>query len=429
MQDWKVWIKDPVRMLQWFMLCRHGGVLLSSVVIARLLPLSEVGVFEMLMLCGYLLTFFWSEAMLKGFLAVEYESEWPHPGISFFWLYIAIGILIMGFLVAGQSFLLPVLVDQKDLQGLLLFAFYQVFILPLWITPFIGLGRSGMLFPLALFVLFGPALASLAGLLFLPGLHGVLAGLLGYAILGIVCILVIHKPFRDLRIRALWSLMWPVTWPLMLYSLSTGLARSFDAWLVARYFDTTVFAVFRYGAREFPVVVAVAAGLSTAMIPRLRTMEALSELRVRSIRLMHLCYPGVMVLMLCSTPLFVAIYGPEFRNSAYIFNIYLLLTLTQLIFPQSVVLARGGTRWLWYVSLAELTVNVVASLLLLSYFGLVGIAWGTLVAFIFEKILLLILVHKKYAIHFRDLMSFRIMMGYTFLLLLSFIVAAWIYGT
>ena len=53
MQDWKVWIKDPVRMLQWFMLCRHGGVLLSSVVIARLLPLSEVGVFEMLMLCGY----------------------------------------------------------------------------------------------------------------------------------------------------------------------------------------------------------------------------------------------------------------------------------------------------------------------------------------------------------------------------------------
>ena len=37
-----------------------------------------------------------------------------------------------------------------------------------------------------------------------------------------------------------------------------------------------------------------------------------------------------------------------------------------------IMTARGETRWLWYISLAELAVNVVASVVLLSYFGLAG---------------------------------------------------------
>ena len=77
---------DPVRLVQWFMLCRHGGILFASVVIARSLPIEQVGVFEMLMLSGYLVTFFWSEALLKGYLAQpELQSEKSSLS-SFVWL-------------------------------------------------------------------------------------------------------------------------------------------------------------------------------------------------------------------------------------------------------------------------------------------------------------------------------------------------------
>jgi len=222
--------------------------------------------------------------------------------------------------------------------------------------------------------------------------------------------------------------VWMVTWPLILYALSTSIARSFDAWLVARYFDIADFAIFRYGAREFPVVTAFAAGLSTIMIPLLRHNEAVAELRARSVRLMHICYPLVGVMILSSPYLFVWIFGQAYQKSAYIFNIYLLLTLTQLVFPQSIFTARGETRKLWYISLAELGVNIIASLIFLSYFGIAGIAWGTLAAFVFEKIILMIGVRVRYGIHPRELFNPGILSGYALGLIFCFILSAWMSG-
>jgi len=214
----------------------------------------------------------------------------------------------------------------------------------------------------------------------------------------------------------------------MLYAVSAGLARSFDAWLVARYFDESTFAVFRYGAREFPLVVAFAAGLSTIMIPKLKTSLALDELRARSTRLMHICYPLVAAVMLFSPVLFAFFFGVAYQQSALIFNIYLLITLTQLIFPQSVMTARGDTRWLWYVSLSELAVNIIASLALLPVFGLAGIAMGTLIAFAFEKIVLIFFIYKRYGIQLARLINPAIWLTYMLVVTSTFIAARWIFG-
>jgi O-antigen/teichoic acid export membrane protein len=197
---------------------------------------------------------------------------------------------------------------------------------------------------------------------------------------------------------------------------------------VARQFDEATFAVFRYGAREFPIAVALAGGLSTMMIPKLVNRYATVELRERSTRLMHICYPMVAILMLLSTPLFMFFFGAEYREGGMIFNIYLLLTLTQLVFPQSVITARKDTLLLWYISLAELVVNVVASLLLLSYIGLPGVAMGTVVAFVFEKCLLFLLVQKKYTISPVELFNPKVWSGYAMLLIICFIAAQWMYG-
>jgi O-antigen/teichoic acid export membrane protein len=175
-------------------------------------------------------------------------------------------------------------------------------------------------------------------------------------------------------------------------------------------------------------VIAFAAGLSTIMIPRLISNDALDELRARSTRLMHTCYPLVAVIMLFSPFLFEFFFGPVYKQSAIIFNIYLLLTLTQLVFPQAILTARSDTRRLWYVSLAELAVNVAASLILLSYFGLAGIAWGTFIAFVFEKVVLLFMVEKRYGIKPVKLINPYVWFGYVMILSVSFIAAKWIFG-
>jgi O-antigen/teichoic acid export membrane protein len=419
---------DPVRQVQLFMLCRHTGVILSSIIIARSLPVGEVGVFEMLMLCGYLMTFFWSDALLKGFLANPEPKQDANRASSFLWLYLFTGFLAMTILVAGQKLLLPLLVGRSTLQGMELFALYQVLIIPVWVAPFLGLLKGQTPILLSVYVLIGPSFACWAGLRNIPDISGIIIGLVSYALVGFVYLLTITGFVRKLRLKALAVALWPATWPLMLYAVSAGLARSFDAWLVARYFDESTFAVFRYGAREFPLVVAFAAGLSTIMIPKLKTSLALDELRARSTRLMHICYPLVAAVMLFSPVLFAFFFGVAYQQSALIFNIYLLITLTQLIFPQSVMTARGDTRWLWYVSLSELAVNIIASLALLPVFGLAGIAMGTLIAFAFEKIVLIFFIYKRYGIQLARLINPAIWLTYMLVVTSTFIAARWIFG-
>lgn len=417
---------DPVRLAQWFMMCRHAGILLSSIVIARSLPLAQIGIFEMLMLSGYLVTFVWSEAMIKGYLATPSAKSDTSAASGFIWLYLLIGIIVLSTLVAGEKLFIPLFTGRPSLEGLALFAIYQMLVIIIWVAPFTGLLNSRQYHLISIYVLAGPALASWIGYRIRPDLSGILFGMIGYALLGFIGVMTKVGFFHFRKIKTLINTLWPVTWPLMMYAVSTGLARSFDSWLVSRAFDEIQFAIFRYGAREFPLVVAVAAGLSTVMIPKLLKKDALPELRIRSSRLMHLCYPAIALLMLCSPLLFEWFFGSAFIPGAYIFNIYLLLTLTQLIFPQTILTARGDTKLMWYISIAELGVNIIASLILLSYFGLPGIAMGTLIAFAFEKVVLLYFVRKRHSVRLFQMFNPYLWLGYAALLLIAFNVAKWI---
>ncbi|HEX5111288.1 MAG TPA: polysaccharide biosynthesis C-terminal domain-containing protein [Saprospiraceae bacterium] len=419
---------DHVRMIQAYTLCRQSGIILGSIVIARVLPLDQVGILELLFLCGYLVTFFWSDAFLKGYLARKNELDLTaSPSVFLLFCFLA-GLLSMSLLFVGRHLLVPLFTNQDELNGLVLFGLYQAFVIPLWLAPYTGgLNRHNIILSSA-FVLIGPAFACWVGHSSLPGINGILIGLLSYALVGFVWMLTQVKFSPDLKLSRLLIAIWPVTWPLILYAVSSTIAKSLDSWLVAHFFDANVFAVFRYGAREFPLVVSLAAGLSTVMIPRLFQNEALPELKLRSTRLMNRCYPIVAILMLFSPPLFAWVFGESFKASAIIFNIYLLLTLTQLIFPQTILTARGDTKLLWFVSILELIVNVVASLLLMIPFGLVGIVWGTWIAFAFEKIILLVLVSRKYQIPPSSIFSLRTLVMYTLILTVTFILSVWLFG-
>ena len=421
-------LNDPVRQVQFFMLCRQSGIILSSIVLARFLPVDTVGTIEMLMLCGYLMTFFWSDALIKGFLANVQKLSSKYFISSFLWLYFLAGLIAMVLLFAGKSFFIPLFTSRPELEGLELFILYQALIIPVWIAPLTGLlkGQNNVL--ISLYVLIGPAFACWAGLTGLPGIEGALSGLFCYALVGFVWLLTKTQFTPGLKLLGILKMIWPATWPLVLYAVSIGIARSLDAWLVARNFDDASFAIFRYGAREFPLVMALSAGLSIMMIPKLKDDHALSELKYRSIRLMHLCFPIVAVFILFSPVLFEFFFGSEYRDSALIFNIYLLLTLTQIVFPQSIMISRGDTKLLWYISLAELAVNVLASLTLMKYFGIIGIVWGTLIAYVFEKIVLLIVIRFRYNIRPASIISFPVWLGYVLCLIIVFMLSRWVFG-
>ena len=425
---YKSFLNDSVRQVQLFTLCRQTGIILSSIVLARFLPVDAVGTVEMLILCGYLMTFFWSDALLRGYLAKSNLLTEKYFITSFLWLFFLAGLIFMFLLLVGQSIFIPLFTSRPRLEGLELFALYQVFIIPLWIAPFIGLLKGQNLLLISLYVLVGPAFACWTGLTGIPDILGVLIGLFCYALVGFTWLMTQTKFIPNLKLLNILKIIWPATWPLVLYAISTGIARSFDAWLVARNFDNETFAIFRYGAREFPLVTALSVGLSTMMIPRLQDFKTLHELKSRSTRLMHICYPIVALFIFFSPVVFQYLFGLQYSGSALIFNIYLLLSLTQIIMPQSILTARGDTKILWYVSLGELAINVIASLVLMRYLGLIGIVWGTLIAYFFEKIVLMGILRDRYKIGFSEIINPLIWVMYGLLLIFTFMFSRWVFG-
>ena len=178
---------------------------------------------------------------------------------------------------------------------------------------------------------------------------------------------------------------------LSFYGVLASGAVMFDSWLVQWWFpDPSVFAIFRYGAREFPLVSTLAVALSSAMIPTLLADRelGLSQLRTRTRRIAVFLYPISLILIVVAEPLFIWVFSEEFAPAAPIFSAYLLLIMSQLILTNAIILARHRDSWLSRAALFELALNVIFSFLFVKYWGLQGIAWATVIAFMAEKILL-----------------------------------------
>ncbi len=188
--------------------------------------------------------------------------------------------------------------------------------------------------------------------------------------------------------------------PLILTFLISGSAQYIDGIIIsARYADPGVFAMYRYGAKEFPLVLLLANGLSNALLPQFSTREGMREalvtLRHRSDRLIKYLFPIIMATMLVARWVYPRLFTPEFTRSADVFMIYMLLIIPRLVFPQTIVIGRRKTRVTLIVAAVEIAVNVPLSLMLIKPYGVVGVALATFIVYFLEKAFLIYYVWKK----------------------------------
>ena len=217
-----------------------------------------------------------------------------------------------------------------------------------------------------------------------------------------------------------------LAWPLIISYLIGGSADYIDGLMTTHFFGPEVFAIFRYGAREFPLSLLLANALSTSMIPVLRESSTinhkLGDLKVHSARLMNLIFPFSIILMVGSSWIYPLLFDKRFEASASIFNIYLLLAVSRMIFPQSIALALKVNRTILLISVAEILINVIASYFLMLKWGIIGIAWGTILAYTSEKLLLVLFIKWKHQIPFGEYVPIRKWTLYSLLLILSYLV-------
>jgi O-antigen/teichoic acid export membrane protein len=214
--------------------------------------------------------------------------------------------------------------------------------------------------------------------------------------------------------------------PLILTFLISGSAQYIDGIIIsARYTDPGVFAMYRYGAKEFPLVLLLANGLSNALLPLFSTREgmrgALVTLRSRSDRLIKILFPISIVTMLVARWVYPRLFTPEFTRSADVFMIYLLLIIPRLVFPQTIMIGRRKNRVILIAAAVEIAVNIPLSLLLIKPYGVVGVALATFIVYSLEKIFLIYYVWKKMKIRPAEYIPVASWLIWSALLMLLFV--------
>ena len=214
--------------------------------------------------------------------------------------------------------------------------------------------------------------------------------------------------------------------PLILTFLISGSAQYIDGIIIsARYADPGVFAMYRYGAKEFPLVLLLTNGLSNALLPLFSTREgmrgALVTLRHRSDRLIKYLFPLSIATMLVARWVYPRLFTPEFTRSADVFMIYLLLIIPRLVFPQTILIGRRKTRVILIVAAVEIAVNVPLSLLLIKPYGVVGVALATFIVYSLEKVFLIYYVWKRMKIRPAEYIPVASWLIWSALLILLFV--------
>ena len=406
---------------------RLGSAVLTGILLAKSgLPTAEIGAWEMLLYLGTTLTFFWVNGLLQGIVPVysKLDQEARKSFIfNHFLLFCGIAVSLFLLLVFGEQWIAPALTGLPEVPHFKLFAFYLLLNLPSFPVEYFYLLQERPRSIVAWGVLsFGLQVAAL----FIP-IH------MGFGLEGGIQALVILSGLKFLWTAGLALRLGKFGFdqkmirsylifcaPLMLSNVVSNLMLLFDNWLVGWHFgDPAVFAMYRYGAREFPLAIALVGALGVAMIPLLSTSftAGLAELKDKSRRLMHWLFPLTFLLLCVSKPLFPLIFNPDFAASADLFNIYLLTLASRVLLPASILLAKGDSRSIFWVSVMELCVKFILGFLFIQYWGLPGLAFSVVLSYWVEKLGLIWILEKKHGVSTPDWVDRKWYFGYSLALL------------
>lgn len=419
--------------LQIFQLMRFSTLILIGVVFAKTgLTTSEIGLYETFMLIAGAVSFFWLNGLIQGFLPMTQNQESSGKSAALFnvfYLIAGLSLLTGVFLLVFEHSISEFLLKKPSVPYLNNLLAYILLSSPASLVEYIYLAKNQG----KMIVVYGTVSFFLMFLLVvLPPTFGFsieysLIGLIASAairFLWLLALLIRHSsPKPDFSFIGLHL---KTATPLVLSLLLSGSAQYIDGFIITSYFDEATFAVYRFGAREFPLVLLLANAFSASMLPgfadRSKLKINLEQIRNNSQKLAKWLFPLSGVLMLVSHWAFPIVFNSGFAESATIFNIYLLLIVSRLLFPQTILIGLQKNKAILWASFIEIVVNVVLSLWFIQFWGIAGVAYGTVVAYLFEKLVLMIFVRETCQIKVVDYLYLKRHVLYSLLLSAIFVV-------
>ncbi|HKI88325.1 MAG TPA: polysaccharide biosynthesis C-terminal domain-containing protein [Draconibacterium sp.] len=421
--------------LQVFQLLRFGTLLLISIVFTKSsVTTSSIGDYEAFLFVTALVCSFWINGLIQSFLPLFKSNTTFQKGqekspeiYNVFLLISGLSVLVIVVLLLFKNLLSGILTDNGTIPFFHFLLLYIFFSSPSYLIEYIYLlkNKAGWILKYG-FITFGIQFILISAPAFWGvGMQMSIVGLVSISVIRYIWLLFLLKKYARFTSSATFiKEHLHLAYPLIISSLLGGSAQFVDGFLVLNKFDTATFAIFRYGAKEFPLVLLMANALSTAMISEFSIKEKIGEalklLRQKSAQLMHLLFPVTILFIIFSHWLYPRIFNENFTESAVIFNLYLLLIISRLVFPHTVLIGLKKTRIVMYASLAELVVNVILSVTFIHFWGIEGVAFATFIAFATQKTIWVIYNKKVLHISPKQYIPITMLVVYSFLTLTAF---------
>ncbi len=192
--------------------------------------------------------------------------------------------------------------------------------------------------------------------------------------------------------------------PLIAYAATNNFTTIFTQSLVLELYKVQPdkFAVYRYGVRELPFTLAITNGFGFSAITNLHSENDLSRFREDSKKILLQIFIISWVLLLTSRWTIPFIFSNKFRAAIPFFNLNVLLVLSRALMPQIILRAKNAQLSILYAGIAETIFIIILSVLLAPKFGTMGILFSVIVGFIFEKIVLAIILKTKFNISLKN---------------------------
>lgn len=395
---------NHINSLQIFHLLRYAANILISVFFAKsYLSTKEIGIYESFIFYFSIFTFFWLTGLIQGILSVNKKGDEQKYLRS---------LIFNGFILSLVFSLLSVLLSLLFLPGLfstetselsMLFVGYLILTPSTWLVEYIILLNKqykkliiyGLLNFIVQIILVG--IIPILSLPFIWIFYGMLLIIIIKWI--ILSFILIKQWFSKIFSLQISKQILINSWPLMITAILTSSAIFVDGLLINLKFDESQFAIFRYGAKEFPLFLLIATSFSNSLLTRFSVDEdirpVLNEIKHESGKMIKTLFPVSILLLIISQHIYPLVFNPDFLESYKIFDIYLLLVASRFVFPQTIFIGLQKTSFVLKAGFLELVINIISSIILIQYYGIIGVAYGTIIAFYAEKLLLIYFAKNK----------------------------------
>lgn len=201
--------------------------------------------------------------------------------------------------------------------------------------------------------------------------------------------------------------------PLGLASLIGLISKYLDKLIVGKYFSTEEFAIYANGAFELPFIGIITGSAMAILLPefvRFYKKEDYSSIgrvwRNSIQKISIILIPVTIFSLFFSEEIIVTMFSNKYVASTQIFFIYLLALPMRITIFGSVLSAINKNKIIIIYQLISLSVNIILSLILLKYFGIIGPAIGTVIAVYVINLGQLIHISKLIKINVVELFPF-----------------------